>query len=424
MPKYGIDISEHNGQIDLKRQKVDFVMIRAGWSDQKDYLFDRNVKECQKLGIPFGVYWYSYALTPDAVKEEAIKCLNVISGLDIKVGVWFDMEDADHWKKNNGWDMSKHNISNICNTFCSMIESHGYYAGIYASYSWLTGSGQVIDCPKYDKWVAHYGVNNDGERHGDYSNIGSIHQYTSKVIDKDYMYGDISRYEVKKMKTFKEFYDKYNSKAVDDDGAYGVQCVDGFRVFCREFGVPVKPTPNNWADGYWYSKDALGYGSYFEYITGSSNFKDGDVVIWAKGSASHPNSHIAFYYKGKEFGQNQGGDRSFCLKDTNFKDALGALRLKIWSQKKSRWVKSENFWYYYKDGKKLTGWQKLKWSGGTNWFWFNAKGQMATGFKKLDWNGNYDWYYFDKHTGVMFTGEKEVIIRFGNSGKITDIKEV
>ena len=424
MPLNGIDISEHNGQIDLKRQKVDFVMIRAGWSDQKDYLFDRNVKECQKLGIPFGVYWYSYALTPDAVKEEAVKCLNVISGLDIKVGVWFDMEDADHWKKNNGWDMSKHNISNICNTFCSMIEAHGYYAGIYASYSWLTGSGQVIDCPKYDKWVAHYGLNNDGERHGDYSNLGSIHQYTSRPLDKDYMYGDISRYEVKKMKTFKEFYDKYNGKAVDDDAAYGVQCVDGFRVFCREFGVPVKPTPNNWADGYWYSKDTLGYSSYFEYITGYSNFKDGDVVIWAKGSASHPSSHIAFYYKGKEFGQNQGGDRSFCLKDTNFKDALGALRLKIWTQKKSGWVKSENFWYYYQDGKKLTGWQKLKWSGGTNWFWFNAKGQMATGFKKLDWNGNYDWYYFDKHTGAMYNGEKEVIVRFGNSGKITDIKEV
>ena len=417
----GIDISEHQGRIDLKQYKPDFVIIRAGWSDQKDYYFDRNVKECQSLGIPFGVYWYSYALTPAGAYEEANKCINVISGIDIPLGVWFDMEDADNWKKNNGWDMSKNNITKICNTFCSMLESRGYYVGIYASYSWLTGSGQVIDCPKYDKWVAHYGLNNDGQRHGDYSNLGSIHQYTSVPIDKDYMYGDISRYKVKKLKTAKEFYEKYNNKSYDDDGAYGIQCVDGFRIFCREFGVPVKPTPNNYADGYWYSRDALGYSSYFEYVTGYSNFKNGDIVIWAKGSKSHPSSHIAMYYNGKEFGENQGGDRSFCLKDTNFKDAIGALRLKIWTQKKSGWVKSENFWYFYKDGERLTGWQKLKWSKGTDWFYFSGKGVMQTGFKKLEWNGSKDWYYFDENTGAMVTGDISVILTMAKSGRISKI---
>ncbi len=420
MPLYGIDISEHNGHIDLKQQKVDFALIRAGWSDQKDYLFDRNVKECQRLGIPFGVYWYSYALTPESVKEEAVKCLNVIAGLDIKAGVWFDMEDADHWKKNNGWDMSRHNISNICNTFCSMIEAHGYYAGIYASYSWLTGSGQVIDCPKYDKWIAHYGLNNDGERHGDYSNLGTIHQYTSKPLDKDYMYGDLALYKVKKMKTFKEFLNKYSGVVVDDDGAYGCQCVDLFRVACREFGVPVKPTPNNYADGYWYSRDALGYSKYFDYITSPKDFKEGDIVIWAKGSKSHPSSHIAFYVPpDKEFGTNQGGDRSACLKTTNFSDALGALRFKAWNEPYTGWQKKNGRWYYLRNGERLTGWQKLKWSQGYDWFYFRETGVMITGLHWLEWKGVSQWYYFNERTGAMVVGDVMLNLTFGKSGKLT-----
>ena len=161
------------------------------------------------------------------------------------------------------------------------------------------------------------------------------------------------------MKTFKEFYDKYNGRAIDDDGAYGVQCVDGFRVFCREFGVPVKPTPNNWADGYWYSRDALGYGQYFDYITDPKQFKDGDVVIWAKGSRSHPSSHIAFWYQGKEFGQNQGGNRGFLLKSTDFSDALGALRLKAWNEPYTGWKKQNGRWYYLRRDERLTGWQSV-----------------------------------------------------------------
>lgn len=59
--------------------------------------------------------------------------------------------------------------------------------------------------------------------------------------------------------TPQEFYDQYNGKAIDYDGAYGVQCVDAWRVFCKWLGIPSLPTPNNYADGYWYSRDALGY---------------------------------------------------------------------------------------------------------------------------------------------------------------------
>lgn len=133
------------------------------------------------------------------------------------------------------------------------------------------------------------------------------------------------------MLTMDQFYKKYNGKAIDYDGAYGVQCVDGFRLLCMELGIPGKATPNNWADGYWIYRNDLGYSKYFNYITDYKQLKNGDVVIWKQKSRSHPSSHIAIYYNGKEFGQNQGGNRAFCLKATDFSDICGALRPKVWA---------------------------------------------------------------------------------------------
>ena len=128
-----------------------------------------------------------------------------------------------------------------------------------------------------------------------------------------------------------QFYAEWLNKAPDDDGAYGCQCVDLWRVFCRSIGVPVKATPNNWADGYWYYRDQLGYAQFFNFITDPSKFPEGSWVIWAWGSKSHPSSHIAMFYRGKEFGTNQGGTGAACLKDTDFSDALGALYWKGYS---------------------------------------------------------------------------------------------
>lgn len=141
------------------------------------------------------------------------------------------------------------------------------------------------------------------------------------------------------MKTPETFVADYNGKVIDDDGAYGVQCVDSLRVGCKYLGIPVIPTPNNWADGYWTCKDASGrldqktldwQTTYFDRVP-VDQLTDGCWVIWPRGCASHPSSHVAMYYHGQEFGENQGGNRGFCLKNTNFSDACGGLLPKQWS---------------------------------------------------------------------------------------------
>lgn len=137
------------------------------------------------------------------------------------------------------------------------------------------------------------------------------------------------------MKTPQSFYDKYVGASIDYDKSFGVQCVDSFKIGCQYLGIPVKATPNNWADGYWYYKDQLGYSQWFDYIYDVKDLQQGDWCIWAKGS-SCVNSHIAMYWKGVNgthaqfFGENQDGKKYFCLANVKL-DILGALRPKAWS---------------------------------------------------------------------------------------------
>ncbi len=61
----GIDVSEHNGVVDWEKVKasgIEFAMIRAGYGQTVDLRFKRNVSECNRIGLPCGVYWFSYAL--------------------------------------------------------------------------------------------------------------------------------------------------------------------------------------------------------------------------------------------------------------------------------------------------------------------------------------------------------------------------
>jgi hypothetical protein len=127
-------------------------------------------------------------------------------------------------------------------------------------------------------------------------------------------------------KTAKSFVDKYNGQAIDYDKAYGVQCVDGARVWQDYFLGASIPCAGNYASGYWTGNRSWFKAKGCTEVTNYKNLKNGDLVIWPYGSKSHPSSHVAMYYNGQEFGQNQGGNRQFRLKSTDFSDMAGAFR--------------------------------------------------------------------------------------------------
>ena len=160
----GIDVSSHQGNAkweDVKKSNIDFAIIRCGYGqdllNQDDKKFTRNISECERLGIPYGVYIYSYALDETAALSEANHGLRLISGHNPKLGLWFDMEDADGYKRKNGMP-SNEKLVNICITFCEKIKQEGYNVGIYASLSWLRNQLNDSKLDVYDKWVAQWAI--------------------------------------------------------------------------------------------------------------------------------------------------------------------------------------------------------------------------------------------------------------------------
>lgn len=183
---YGVDISEHNTDINVS--KYDFVIIRACYGENADSKFEEFVSKCEKANIPYGVYCYDYALNDDEAKAEADYILNLIKDKNIQMGVWFDMEDADGYKKKNGV-LTKKRCTQSCKIFCDILKEKGYYTGVYTSSSWI---GTYVETD-YPLWIANWGTN-DGTIQSDQSDKAVIHQYTSNPIDKNVIYHDVSFY--------------------------------------------------------------------------------------------------------------------------------------------------------------------------------------------------------------------------------------
>lgn len=193
---YGIDISEHQGSdFRLIKHNLDFVIIRAGYGRTRDRQFVNYADQAEKLAIPYGVYWYSYACDPAGGATEAAVCLDVIRGRKISCGVWIDMEDADKYKRDRG-ALTPAVCTGVCRTFCEAVQQAGYHAGIYASLSWFGPRCFIYDTYGYDRWIAAWG-NNDGAEHYDLSGQCSIFQYRGSPLDLDRMYVPISWFEPK-----------------------------------------------------------------------------------------------------------------------------------------------------------------------------------------------------------------------------------
>ena len=71
-----IDVSSNNGVLnwDIIKEQIDGAIIRIGYgsdeSNQDDEQAERNMTECERLGIPYGVYIYSYCLNMEEVRSE------------------------------------------------------------------------------------------------------------------------------------------------------------------------------------------------------------------------------------------------------------------------------------------------------------------------------------------------------------------
>lgn len=142
----GIDISRHNGTVYWPKAAtaIDFAILRAGYGKTStDETFAANYKGAKAAGLRVGAYLYSYALTPDDARAEARHLLRIVRGLELDMPLWFDMEDADGYKREHGFSFTRSNISAITQAFVDTIRAAGYKCGVYASKSWLDDYIQV-----------------------------------------------------------------------------------------------------------------------------------------------------------------------------------------------------------------------------------------------------------------------------------------
>ena len=162
-----IDVSGWQGDIDWAKAKADGVegvIIRLGYGEgnNADKKAQRNISECKRLGIPFGIYWYSYADTPSIAKEEGADVVAKlkqfgVNASDLAYPVYYDLEK---WTWEGHQPPTDPNVYNdIVNNWYSALQSAGYKnLSVYSYTSYLQGPLKHADIYAKTTWVAQYGA--------------------------------------------------------------------------------------------------------------------------------------------------------------------------------------------------------------------------------------------------------------------------
>lgn len=145
-----IDVSSWQGNINWEKVKphIDGAILRCGFGvddpEQDDNFFKRNADECTRLGIPFGVYLYSYATNNDKARSEAEHVLRLIKPYKLSFPIYLDLEEGG----------TENGAIERAEVFGDIIEAAGYWCGIYANLNWW--ENYLVGLERYTKWVAQY----------------------------------------------------------------------------------------------------------------------------------------------------------------------------------------------------------------------------------------------------------------------------
>ena len=210
MQKFGIDLSNHNANINFQKLKdagVEFAILRAGYTGYgngvdkvKDSCFEDFYALCKQFGIDVGAYWFTCANTyQKGVNEAYWMYNNCLQGKQFDYPIYIDVEDdtgKKYWLRNAG----KSKITDGILGFCETMEKLGYYVGIYASQSWF---GNYIDTDrvgKYDKWLANWTKNKPNTYLADRMwQFGGEDNYVrspilaGQTVDQNYCFFDYSK---------------------------------------------------------------------------------------------------------------------------------------------------------------------------------------------------------------------------------------
>ncbi len=152
--RYGIDISRAQGAIDwdtlAQNADLSFVLIRAAQGTAQDTYFARNIREVQRVGIPFGLYFAASATTAEGVREEAAAAIDCCRLYKPVLGAWYDMELPRHRA------LGRDGVNALLHCWLDAVRGAGQRCGIYTNKNWLDtliDHSLLTDC---DLWYAAY----------------------------------------------------------------------------------------------------------------------------------------------------------------------------------------------------------------------------------------------------------------------------
>ena len=170
----GLDLSEHNGNIDFTKVKnsgISFVILRVGWIGNKenhtlDKKFEEYYNNAKANGLKVGFYVYSYVENETAMLSAINWIRTQISGKIREYPIFLDVEDAQISK------LSKDEQTKLCKYFCDNFEN----SGIYANLDWFKNKLNVNDLTNYKIWLAQW---TNAETHSANFKV-DLWQYTSE----------------------------------------------------------------------------------------------------------------------------------------------------------------------------------------------------------------------------------------------------
>lgn len=190
----GIDVSEQQGEIDWKAVKnsgIQFAILRAGYGKNNiDKQFINNANGCTSVGMPFGLYWFSYAYTEDMARKEAQYCIAQATKYKISYPICYDLEyDTIRYANNCGVTITKSLATKMNYEFCQEVERNGYFSMNYSNQDFLLNKFDSSLLKRYALWYAWY--NNSLNRKcgiWQYSENGRVPGIAGAAVDMNYCY--------------------------------------------------------------------------------------------------------------------------------------------------------------------------------------------------------------------------------------------
>lgn len=388
-----IDVSGWQGDIDWAKAKADGVegvIIRLGYGEgnNADKKAQRNISECKRLGIPFGIYWYSYADTPSIAKEEGADVVAKlkqfgVNASDLAYPVYYDLEK---WTWEGHQPPTDPNVyNNIVNNWYSALQSAGYKnLGVYSYTSYLQGPLKHADIYAKTTWVAQYGARMGfdsfptNSRGWQYTSSGKVDGISGNVDmnafgNKEYVNG--GHWVTKNGQKYWRDSDGSlaRSKEIYDPESNAWYWIDSDGTMAHDKDVYLRSNGGKWvrydSNGYMIKGEDFRYGVWynFDFTTGAMS----------KGMTYLSNGNKWVYYD-----------------MVTGKMAHGEAYLNF--------DKEHSGWYLFDNitGARCTGDIFIRSNGG-KWVRYDQKtGKMVKGLQKQ--NGL--WYYFDPVTGAMAHG--------------------